>query len=180
MPISGFVPRQRSTRRLVAGAFSATVFLVAGCTNDESPASPQSVDAGGNLPSNVKTPVEGTQVLFYECLGEEIRLEFREQLIEHESLDAQGRLHIHTNINDKGSTAVGLTSGTTYHQVGATKDNDILVVDSQPRIVSFVNVLNLIGHGFAPNLLIHESFHLTLDATGGVTVERETERITCK
>jgi hypothetical protein len=180
MPVTKLVPHERSTRCLVAAALSATVFLFAGCAGDESLASPESAGPDGILTSVVKTPVVGTEVRFEECLGEEIRVNFREQLVEHESVDAQGRLHIHTIINDKGSTAVGLTSGTTYHQVGATKDNDILVVDSQPRIVSFVNVLNLIGHGFAPNLLIHESFHLTLDATGGVTVERETERITCK
>lgn len=85
-------------------------------------------------------PIEGREVRFEEC----------------ESVDAQGRLYIHTIINDKGSTAVGQTSGTTYHQVGATKDNDIAIVESLPRVVSFVNVLDLIGHGSAPNLAISE------------------------
>jgi hypothetical protein len=94
-------------------------------------------------------------------------------------LDAQGRLHIHTNINDKGSTAVGLTSGTTYHEVGTTREN-VTEVESLPTTVSFVNVLEFIGQGSAPNLAIQERFHLTVNASGVVTVERETERITCK
>jgi hypothetical protein len=180
MPATQLVPHQRSTRCFVAAALSATIFLFAGCAGDDSPASPESAGPDGILASVVITPVVGTEVRFEECLGEEIQVNFREQLVEHESVDAQGRLHIHTVINDKGSTAVGLTSGTTYHQVGATKDSDILVVDLQPRVVSFVNVLNLIGQGTGPNLLIYESFHLTLDATGVLKVERETERIACK
>lgn len=179
MLISGLLPRQRSTR-LVAGALSATVFLFAGCTGDESPAGPESAGPDGIFASVVNTPVVGTEVRFEECLGEEIRVDYREQLVEHELVDAQGRLHIHTIINDKGSTAVGLTSGTTYHQVGATKENDIIIVEPLPRVASFVNVLNLIGQGSARDLAIYESFHLTINATGVVTVDRETQRITCK
>jgi len=180
MSISQFAAGRPSTGGLAAGALCATVFLFAGCTGTESPASPRPAVPDGIQASVVKTPVVGTEVRFEECLGEEIRVEYREQLVEHESVDAQGRTHIHMNINDKGSTAVGLTSGTTYRQVGTSRENDLIVDPaSLPKVFSFVNVLDLIGRGTATNLTIHEVFHLTLNASGVITADRETVRITC-
>ena len=138
MPISRFIPGQPSTRLLAAGALCATVFLVAGCAGDESPAGPESAAPDGILATVVKTPVVGTEIRFEDCLGEEIRVDYREQLVEHESVDAQGRIHIHTNINDRGSSAVGLTSGTTYRQVGTSRENDLIIEGaSLPKVFSF-------------------------------------------
>lgn len=180
MSISQYMAGQLSTGRFVTGALCATVFLVAGCTGDEPLASPSSPASNSILASVVNTPVVGTEVRFEECLGEEIRVEYREQLVEHESVDAQGRTHIHMNINDKGSTAVGLTSGATYRQVGTTRENDLIIDPaSLPRVFSFVNVLDLIGRGTGTNLTIHEVFHLTINASGVITADRETVRITC-
>ena len=99
--------------------------------------------------------------------------------MEHQSVDAQGKTHVFSAINDKGTTAVGLTSGDRYQQVGATRDMD-KIIESFPVTVSFVNVLNLIGEGSATNLKLYEAFHLTINASGVVTVERETQRIECK
>ena len=82
-------------------------------------------------------------------------------------------------VNDKGTTGTGLLTGTQYRQIGATREND-LVVEDAPVVVSFANILNLVGQGQAPNLLIHETFHLTINANGVTTVEREIERIECR
>ena len=54
------------------------------------------------------------------------------------------------------------------------------MVGDSPIVASFGNALNLIGQGTAPNLTIHETFHLTINASGVTTVERETQRIECK
>jgi hypothetical protein len=37
-----------------------------------------------------------------------------------------------------------------------------------------------VGQGQAPNLLVHETFHLAINANGVTTVERETQRIVCR
>ena len=108
-------------------------------------------------------------------------LEFhlREQLVVHESVDARGGIHFHFVINDKGSTAVGLSSGTTWHQVGATRQTENIRGDA-PITVSFVNAFNLISNGSAPNLLIHQLFHITINANGVVTALVDRSRIECE
>jgi hypothetical protein len=179
MSISELPGRRLSTRLLVAGALSACVSLLAGCAGDGSPAAPDTAASGEVLASVVKIPIEETFTAFQECAGEELEFHIREQLVVHESVDAQGKIHFHSVINDKGTTALGLTSGAQYHQVGATRETD-KVVESFPVIISFVNVFNIIGDGSAPNLTIHETFHLTINASGVVIVERETQRIECK
>jgi hypothetical protein len=137
---------------------------------------------GSVLAAVVKAPVELIDTTFVPCAGlggEEVELDVREQVVTHESADAQGKTHFHVIINDKGTTGVGLTSGTRYHQVGATRENDLIVGDV-PVVVSFANLLNLIGRGSAPNLTVHETFHLTINAGGVTTVEREIQRIECR
>ena len=171
--------RRSNAPSLVAGALSACVILLAGCTGDGSPAAPTPPAPDGILASVVKIPVELTIIQFVACAGEMVEFHLRQQFVAHLSFDAQGKVHFHTKINDKGSTAIGLTSGATFHQVGATRETDKFV-GSLPAIISFVHALNLIGEGSAPDVRIHETFHLTINAQGVVTVERETRRITCK
>jgi hypothetical protein len=164
---------------LIAGALSACVILLAGCAGDESPAAPAPPASDGILASVVKIPIEETITQFEACAGEVVEFHLREQVITHLTFDAQGKVHFHSIVNDKGTTAIGLTSGATFHQVGATRETDKFVGDL-PAVISFVNVLNLIGEGSVPDVRIHETFHLTINAQGVVTVERETQRITCK
>jgi hypothetical protein len=127
----------------------------------------------------VKTPIEDNFTEFVDCAGEVLEFHLREQLVVHESQDARGGIHFHFVINDKGSTAEGLSSGTRWHQVGATKENDNIRGEA-PMTISFVNAFNLISNGPAPNLLIHEQFHITLNANGVVTALVERSRIECK
>ena len=74
--------------------------------------------------SVVKIPIEETFTAFDPCAGEVLEFHLREQLVVHESVDARGGIHFHSVINDKGTTAVGLSSGITWHQVGATKETE--------------------------------------------------------
>ena len=138
--------------------------------------------ASGLRPSVVKAPVELIDTAFVPCAGENgesVELDIREQIVTHESADSQGRTHVHFIVNDKGTTGTGLTTGVRYRQVGATREND-LIVDDAPVVVSFANILNLVGQGQAPSLLVHETFHLTINANGVTTVEREIQRVECK
>jgi hypothetical protein len=127
----------------------------------------------------VKTPIEETFTAFNDCAGELLEFHIREQLVVHETVDASGGIHFHFVINDKGSTAVGLSSGVTWHQVGATRETDNIRGEA-PITVTFVNVFNLISNGSAPNLLIHELFHITINANGVVTALLERSRIECE
>jgi hypothetical protein len=130
--------------------------------------------------SVIKTPVDETiTVLEPTCAGEWIELHLRQQVITQVSIDAAGGLHVHTVINDKGTTALGLTSGTTYHQTGAT-------IEAQnssglaPLTITRFNALNLVSEGAAPNLLVQQLFHVTIDANGAVAVFNDVTSIVCQ
>ncbi len=171
--------RRSDAPRLVGGALSACFIVLAGCSGDGFPAAPTPATSDEILYTVVKTPIEETIIQFEACAGEVVEFHLREQVVVHESVDAQGKIHFHVIVNDKGTTAIGLTSGATFHQVGATIETD-KIVGSLPAIISFVNVLDLIGEGSVPDVRIHETFHLTINPRGVVTVERATQRVTCK
>jgi hypothetical protein len=165
-----------------SGALGLCLILLYGCGGEGVTGSPDAAPSSGLRLSGVKAPLELIDTAFVPCAGddgESVELDIREQIVTHESTDSQGRTHVHFIVNDKGTTGTGLTTGARYHQVGATRENDLIVEDA-PVVVSFANVLNLVGQGQAPNLLIHETFHLTINANGVTTVEREIQRVECR
>lgn len=163
-------------------SLAVTALVAMACDQATGPAEPAMADAsqGGPLSAVVvKTPIELTFIEFVACAGEDLEFHLREQVIVSEKVDARGGVHLHFVINDKGTTAVGQTSGITWHQVGATRDAQNFR-GSAPVAVSFVNVLNLIGRGSAPDLRIHELFHVTVNANGTVTTFVDRSRTECR
>jgi len=161
---------------------TVTALVAMACDQVTGPAESALADAPQVGPPSalvVKTPIELTFTAFDACAGEDLEFHLRQQLVVSEKVDARGGVHLHFVINDKGSTAVGQTSGITWHQVGATRDAQNFR-GSAPVAVSFVNVLNLIGNGSAPNLRIHEVFHVTVNANGRVTTLVDRSRIECR
>ena len=172
--------RDSPVRHVSLSAVGGCLCLLGACSGDNT--APSAGTPGGPVATIEKAPVELIDTAFVPCAGaqgELVELHIREQIVTHESVDTQGRTHLHFIVNDKGSTGVGLSSGIRYRQVGATRENDLMIGDT-PMVASFGNALNLIGHGTAPNLTIHETFHLTITGSGVTTVDRETERIECK
>jgi hypothetical protein len=100
MPISELLRRRFNTPLLFVGALGACVFLLAACTGDGSPAAPEAAAPGELSASVVKIPLELSDTLFLPCVGE-VELQVREQIVVHESVDAQGKIHFHIIINDK-------------------------------------------------------------------------------
>lgn len=177
------VRRSRRAHLLPLAALCAFASALGGCGSDGAVVAPDAPGApGGLLAAVVKAPIELIDTTFVPCVGEageEVELDVREQVVTRESVDAQGRTHVLFIVNDKGTTGTGLTTGARYRTVGATRENDLIVEDA-PVVVSFANILNLVGQGQAPSLLVHETFHLTINTNGVTTVERETQRIECR
>ena len=167
-------------RHVPLGAVCGCLFVLGGCGGDGT--APSAGAPGGLVATVEKAPIELIDTAFVRCAGDEgelVELQVREQVVTHESIDTQGKIHFHFIVNDKGTTGVGLSSGTRYRQTGATTESYFVIGDS-PVVVSVGNALNLIAQGTAPNLTIHETFHLTINRRGVATVERETQRIECR
>jgi hypothetical protein len=126
-----------------------------------------------------KIPIDGTAFFFSDCLGEQLEVHLREQLVIHTTEVPGETLHLHVTDNDKGTTAEGLTSGASYHRVGATIQN--LNLPGFPVVTqTIVNVFHFIGEGGAPSLLVNEVFHISINANNVVTVEFDHLKIQCK
>ncbi|RPJ25730.1 MAG: hypothetical protein EHM35_15350 [Planctomycetaceae bacterium] len=129
--------------------------------------------------TTTKTNIDETVLQFDACSGEVLEFHIRQQLVEHLTIDAQGTQHAHFVINDKGTTAIGTVTGRVWNQTGATKDH-INVDVAGTGNETFTNSLNLIGRGQAPNMLIQEVFHITVNPKGVITVLFDKIRSTCK
>jgi hypothetical protein len=151
---------------------------------------------GGNLVFNVDvargqdpaehtfvTEEEGSFVVFDECLGEDVLIEFNNRNVIFTRTDAQGKLHLRIKVLDVNTTFTGLTSGTVWHLSGPFENfhfNGEGSTEDEPRTITFVHNFNLIGPGTATNLRGRGRFHLTINANGTVTVERETFEVVCR
>lgn len=128
-----------------------------------------------------KTVFDTTVTVFEpNCAGEMLELHLREQAVARVSVDAAGGLHTHVVINDKGTTALGLTSGTIYHQTGASTETQNNSSDGAPLTITRTNFLLLVSEGAGPNLLVQQLFHVTVDANGAVPVFRDVAAVVCQ
>ena len=95
---------------------------------------------------------------------------------------ASGTLHVqnHITINDNRATikehfqpqgigGVGLTTGDTYRATGETQQIQTVSANNGSFEATFVNNFKIIGQGPGNNFLVHENFHVTVNANGDVT-----------
>jgi hypothetical protein len=93
------------------------------------------------------------------------------------TLDNAGGFHAKTHFQPQGLTGVGMTTGAKYQATGVTQDNLNGTVGST---YTFVNNFRIIGQGPGNNYLVHENYHITVNANGTVTVEHDNFTIDCK
>jgi hypothetical protein len=160
---------------------STVVLLAAAC--DDAPTAARA-DVRGPLLNAVtstdKIPIEETYVAPQgPCTAEAILFTLREQLVLHETVDAAGGDHLLFVVNDKGTTGLGLTSGTTYHQTGATVESTH-ATDPYPFVDTFVFVVNLVAAGPSPDYRLHVTAHFTVNANGELTALVDNVTSECK
>jgi len=111
------------------------------------------------------------------CIGEWITVSGTFHFLSHTTLDANGGFHSKGQINPTRVYGFGETSGIVYRGTGVTQwQNDGIVGAPQ----TYINNFMLIGHGSAPNLLVHQNVHTTTNANGDVTSNIDHTTITCK
>ena len=126
---------------------------------------------------NSHFPVEFTD--FFMCAGEEIHFTGAFHWNSHTVTDGNGGFHSVFTANDHSLSGVGLTTGTKYHEVGATVEV-FNVRGTAPLEYTFTITLNFIGQGPGNNLIIKQNFHFTVNANGSTTASVDNFTQECK
>jgi hypothetical protein len=80
----------------------------------------------------------------------------------------------------QGLSGFGTVSGDKYQGTGVTQDQFKGSFQNGQFEQSFINNFRMIGQGPGNNFLVHESFHLTINANGVVTAVHDNLSIDCK
>jgi hypothetical protein len=94
------------------------------------------------------------------------------------SITADGNhLSIKTHAQPQGITGTGLSTGDKYQGTGVTQDH---FTTGLGETFTFVNNFRIIGEGPGNNFLVHETFHVTINANGEVTATVDNFSVECK
>jgi len=85
-----------------------------------------------------------------------------------QEVDSDGGIHVKTHFQPQGISGVGSVTGAKYQGTGVTQEH-INDHSSTAFEDTFVNNFRMIGQGPGNNLLVHTTFHVTVDANGVVT-----------
>ena len=88
-------------------------------------------------------------------------------------------VHVSELANPQGIKGVGETTGDVWQATGETRQNVNASVSSLPYEITFVNNFKLID-GRGGSFLIHENFHVTINADGTTTASHDNLTFTCK
>ena len=90
--------------------------------------------------------------------------------------------HISTysHFQPQGISGVGSVSGDKYQATGITRFSFEADVVAFPFIQTLVNNFKIIGQGPGNNFLVHQNFHLTVNANGTVTAFADNFSAECK
>lgn len=97
----------------------------------------------------------------------------------HVTIDDQSGTHVKIHDNPQGVSGVGLTTGTMYRGTGVTLTSFNVPTGDLPLTTTFVNNFRIIGQGPDNNLLVHATFHLTINANGTVTATVDNFSVDC-
>ncbi len=87
-----------------------------------------------------------------------------------ETVSASGSRHVMTHFQPQGISGTGLVSGAKYQATGMSQQS-FTMNDPLPYTATAVNNYRLIGQGPDNNLLVHENYHITVNANGVITAE---------
>ncbi|MBI1760640.1 MAG: hypothetical protein HYR56_04305 [Acidobacteria bacterium] len=126
--------------------------------------------------AQVSVPVN--DILFSTCAGEAIHFTGSYHLRSATTVSANGNFHTGFTANDSDIVGVGLMSGNLYRRVGAT--HAISNINGPPPLsLTFTNSLNFIGQGQAPNQLLIQNGHITVNANGQLEVFFDHTQLEC-
>ena len=125
--------------------------------------------------SNETTDIAG--VIGNPCNGDLVTYSGTVHFVFRTTVDGNGGLHLglHANAQVQGT---GAAAGTKY--AASEELNDNLNLNTGATEENFTHAFKLIAQGKDPNFKLLESFHVTINANGTVTVLRSNIGATCK
>jgi len=133
------------------------------------------------LASAISTKIPIDLLVFVPCAnggaGEIVELTGTLNDVFNLTFDNAGGIHVKGHDNPQGISGVGLTTGTKYQGTGVTQFefNAKFGIEETD-----INNFRMIGQGPGNNLLVHENFHVTVNANGTLTVFHDNFSIECK
>jgi len=85
-----------------------------------------------------------------------------------------------THFQPQGGSLVGETTGDSYRPTGVTQDTFNGSLQNGLFTQTFINNFRIIGPGPGNNFLVHESFHVTINANGDTAVTHDNVSEDCK
>jgi hypothetical protein len=161
----------------------AVLAALAACSDAAPPTAPDAgrpLLAASTLNDNQIVPLD--LVVFVDCAdggaGELVALSGRLHAIVQITESSSGNYHVRTHFQPQDLAGVGLTTGDRYRGTGVTQDQ--LVINGVfPMTYTYVNNFRMIGQGPGNNFQVHENYHLTINANGVVTVDRDNFSSSC-
>ena len=170
-----FANRVRSMGPVVWKSLFLGVTLVLMTVLTVAPASAQAT----TFTNNVQTSID--IVAFVPCAaggeGETVFFSGTLHGVSVTTIDDTGTFHTVLHFQPQGIRGEGLPRGVNYQWTGATQATYNGLVGYEN---TFINNYRLIGVGTSNNLLIHQTFHATVEPDGEVTIVVDDYSVECK
>jgi hypothetical protein len=114
-----------------------------------------------------------------ECGNETVVVSGNLHVVTHGTVTGSGHLQAVLHVNPQNIRGFGVTTGTEYLAPGMLQVVSN-VNGGAPLTETFVNNFELIGLGAAPNLTLHQTVRVTINANGEITAAFDHLTTTCK
>lgn len=112
--------------------------------------------------------------------GEEVSLSGNLLIQNHTSINSDGGFIFETLFNAQDISGIGQTSGDKYQATGMTQYFQHIGSGGLPIQYTVVNNFRIIGQGNGNNSLVHETYHVTVNAKGEWTATVDNFLLECK
>jgi hypothetical protein len=130
--------------------------------------------------STISTVFPIDLIVFVPCAnggaGEDVALNGNLHDLFHITVNGNS-LHVKTHDQPQGISGTGLVTGDKYQATGVTQDEFNTSFGMEE---TFINNFRIIGQGPGNNFLVHENFHITINANGTVTASHDNFTVDCK
>jgi hypothetical protein len=101
------------------------------------------------------------------CAGETVQLQGTLLVLDHITINGS-RVTIKSSYQPQGLSGTGSVSGNTYHATGQTQYTSSGPLVNGQYSYTFVNNFRIIGQNTGNNYIVHETFHVTVNADGTI------------